>query len=188
MCAVLGGAGGTLSVVVCCASCFVHVCRCLQFACCVLPTCVPASLLLLMTAIYGALCLVLHYAAPLDVSKSLTRMAQQHHHEIFPSTLRNALVGSNKPQSSQAIHIGALHIEELCIADKVPPAPTACVGDCVGTFDKCAGKGIGGLKSCCNPDDHCVMKNRFFSACRPRDRPVPDGWAGVVVDCTSTHQ
>ena len=30
---------------------------------------------------YSALCLVLHCTAPLDVSKSLTRMAQQHHHD-----------------------------------------------------------------------------------------------------------
>lgn len=71
-----------------------------------------------------------------------------------------------------------------CDGHTHPPAPTACVEDCVDTFDKCAGKGIDGLKSCCSSDDHCVMKNRFFSACRPRDRPLPDGWAGVVVDCT----
>lgn len=60
---------------------------------------------------------------------------------------------------------------------------TACVGECVETFDRCAGKGVSGLKSCCRDSDQCVMKNRFFSQCRPIDKPVPNGWAGVVVDC-----
>ena len=46
-----GVAGGALPVVVCCDSCFVHVCRCLQCACSVVPTCVPASLVLLLMPI-----------------------------------------------------------------------------------------------------------------------------------------
>ena len=38
---------------------------------------------------YSALCLALHCTAPLDVSKSLTRMARQHHHEnLSQHTLR----------------------------------------------------------------------------------------------------
>ena len=37
-----GDVGGALPVV-CCASCFVHVCRCLQCACSVVPTCIQAS-------------------------------------------------------------------------------------------------------------------------------------------------
>ena len=39
---------GALPVVVCCVSCFVHVCRYLQCACSVVPTCAPASLVLLL--------------------------------------------------------------------------------------------------------------------------------------------
>ena len=44
-----GVAGGALPVVVCCVSCLVHVCRYLQCACSVVPTCAPASLVLILT-------------------------------------------------------------------------------------------------------------------------------------------
>ena len=46
-----GVAGGAMPVVVCCVSCFVRVCRYLQCACSVVPTCVPASLVLLLMPI-----------------------------------------------------------------------------------------------------------------------------------------
>ena len=46
-----GGTGGALPVVVCCVSCFVHVCRYLQCACSVVPTCVQASFVLLQMPI-----------------------------------------------------------------------------------------------------------------------------------------
>ena len=36
---------------------------------------------------YSSLCLVLHCTAPLDVSKSLTRMAKQHHHDSLSQRL-----------------------------------------------------------------------------------------------------
>ena len=46
-----GDAGGALLVVVCSVSCFVHVCHYLQCACSVVPTCVPASFVLLLKPI-----------------------------------------------------------------------------------------------------------------------------------------
>ena len=46
-----GVAGGALPVVVCCGSCFVHVCSSFQCACSVVTTCVQASLVLLLMPI-----------------------------------------------------------------------------------------------------------------------------------------
>ena len=43
-----GDAGGALPAVVCCVSCFVPVCRYLQCACSVVPTCIPTSSVLLL--------------------------------------------------------------------------------------------------------------------------------------------
>ena len=47
---------------------------------------------------YSALCLVLHCAAPLDVSTSLTRIAQQHHHEsLFQQTSQCSCSSDESP-------------------------------------------------------------------------------------------
>ena len=46
-----GVAGWALPVVMCCVSCVGRVCRYLQCACSVVPTCVPASLVLFLMAI-----------------------------------------------------------------------------------------------------------------------------------------
>ena len=62
VCAVLGVAGWALQVVVCCVSCFGRVCRNLQCACSVVPTCVPASLvLILMPIVPYAWCYIVCY-------------------------------------------------------------------------------------------------------------------------------
>ena len=88
-----GDAGGVLPVVVCCVSCFVHACRYLQCACSVVPSFVQVVFCATSDPLdvsksrckqisaSCALCLMLHCTAPLDVSKSLTQIAQQYHHE-----------------------------------------------------------------------------------------------------------
>ena len=54
-----GDARGALPVVVCCVSCFEHVCRSLQCACSVVPTCIQASfVLLLMHIVHYAWCYI----------------------------------------------------------------------------------------------------------------------------------
>lgn len=59
----------------------------------------------------------------------------------------------------------------------------SCAGDCVGTFQKCSGKGMDGVLDCCSNDDVCLMKNVFFSQCRPMSRPVPNDWDGDILTC-----
>ena len=86
-CVLCGGVAG------CCVGCLLF-CTCVLL----LTDCMPYSSYLCSGFFcatldaYSGLCLVIHCTAPLDVNKSLTRMVQQHHHVIFPRTLRNALV------------------------------------------------------------------------------------------------
>ena len=47
---------------------------------------------------YSAFCLVLHRPAPLDVSKSLPRMAQQHHHENISQHTSQCSCSSDETQ------------------------------------------------------------------------------------------
>lgn len=63
-----------------------------------------------------------------------------------------------------------------------------CSGECVGTYDKCAGKNIDTQLPCCNEEDQCVMKNSFYSQCRPEAKGIPMRWSNgiVLADCTTT--
>ena len=86
VCAVLGGCrrGDTG----CCVLCLLF-CACVSLlAVCMLYSSYLCTGFFSATPVaYSALCLVLHCTAPLDVSKSLIRVAQQHHHEnLFQHT------------------------------------------------------------------------------------------------------
>ena len=69
------------------------------------------------------------------------------------------------------------------------PTAVPCSGECVGTYKKCAGKGIEAQVPCCDATDQCVLKNSYYSQCRPKSKGIPSHWTNGVVleECTSTH-
>ena len=69
------------------------------------------------------------------------------------------------------------------------PDDPVCLGECVDTYMQCGGDGgkfAKAFKRCCNPADHCVRKNAFYSQCRPASQSLPARWPGArVIDCST---
>jgi hypothetical protein len=63
------------------------------------------------------------------------------------------------------------------------PTEGGCAGSCAKSYGKCAGKGISGVKACCNEKDHCVFRNKNYSQCRPKSKPLPSWPDARVLSC-----
>ena len=70
---------------------------------------------------------------------------------------------------------------EACVGSS---APTEAPNMAAAAFEPCGSdpsdQGMGG---CCVPGFQCVVKNRFYSQCRPEERPIPADWSGEIVAC-----
>eukprot|EP00892_Ulva_mutabilis_P007887 jgi/Ulvmu1/5470/UM023_0006.1 len=63
-----------------------------------------------------------------------------------------------------------------------------CSGDCVGKWDKCAGKDFPTARACCDDTFVCTRKNAAFSQCRPEGKSVPSSWDGSILTCAGGEE
>jgi hypothetical protein len=64
-----------------------------------------------------------------------------------------------------------------------------CTKSCSMDWNKCGGY----IKTddasmrmdarCCDPESHCVQEADGYAECRPKTRPVPDAWEGIILEC-----
>jgi Fungal cellulose binding domain len=62
-------------------------------------------------------------------------------------------------------------------------------GACLAEWSQCGGARFEGEGGCCEPDNVCMLKNAYYSQCRPLSRPfeTSEGFLPIVIDPSSAN-